>query len=231
MPISREPIIQEALANVAATTTSASESTTTVNKVRKRPQTSEVNASQHAPTRTETLNDPNLFRSHLDGIDQALNIPLQNQPLPSTDTLSLAGQELPTAGMPQPDMETLNSAEQFHMKAPQFTAAKTDMDVAKTSNKVKVFGPSHGPAITTPTIKAQLKGTWTRKGSAQRITTPMETNISRLGSRRKPSGSTSEAVLNPNKKPKLDEDTMALSKLFAKQLGSAVAAVQHCWVQ
>ena len=74
MPISREPIIQEALANVAATTTSASESTTTVNKVRKRPQTSEVNASQHAPTRTETLNDPNLFRSHLDGIDQALNI-------------------------------------------------------------------------------------------------------------------------------------------------------------
>lgn len=78
MPVSREPIIQEASANVAATTTGAGESITIVNEVRKRPQTSEVNASQHAPTRTKTLNDPNLFRSYLDGIDQALNIPPQN---------------------------------------------------------------------------------------------------------------------------------------------------------
>ena len=133
--------------------------------------------------------------------------------------------------MPQPDMETLNSAKQFHVKPPQFTTTKTDMEVAKTSDKVKVVGPSHGPAITAPTIKTQLKGTSTRKGSAQRITTPMETDISRLGSRCKPSGSTSEAVLNPDKKQKVDEDTMALSKLFAKQLGSAVAATQHCRVQ
>ena len=52
------------------------------------------------------------------------------------------------------------------MKPPQFTVAKIDIEVAKTSDKVKVVGPSHGPAITAPTIKAQLKGTWTRKGSA-----------------------------------------------------------------
>uniref|UniRef100_A0A7N2MKR5 DUF4283 domain-containing protein n=1 Tax=Quercus lobata TaxID=97700 RepID=A0A7N2MKR5_QUELO len=136
MPVSREPIIQEASTNVAATTT-----------------------------------------------DQALNIPPQNQPLPSTNTLSLAGQELLTTGMPKPDMETLNSAKQFHVKPPQFTTAKTDMEVAKTSDKVKVVRPSHGPAITAPTMKTQLKGTSTRKGSAQRITTPMETDISRLGSR------------------------------------------------
>ena len=88
------------------------------------------------------------------------------------------------------------------MKPPQFTVAKIDIEVAKTSDKVKVVGPSHGPAITAPTIKAQLKGTWTRKGSAQRITTPMETDISRLGSRRKPSGNTSEAIPNPDKKQK-----------------------------
>ena len=88
------------------------------------------------------------------------------------------------------------------MKPPQFTVAKIDIEVAKTSDKVKVVGPNHGPAITAPTIKAQLKGTWTRKGSAQRITTPMETDISRLGSRRKPSGNTFEAVPNPDKKQK-----------------------------
>ena len=123
------------------------------------------------------------------------------------------------------------------MKPPQFTVAKTDIEIAKTSDKVKVVGPSHGPAITAPTIKAQhkkrfmdnhqgpkLKGTWTRKGSAQHITTLMETDISRLGSRRKPSGNTSEAVPNPDKKQKVDEDTMALSKLFAKQLGLMMAA-------
>ena len=111
MPVNREPIIQEASANVAVATTGAGESTTIVNEVQKRPQTSEVNASQHATTRPKTLNDPDLFHSHLDGINQALNIPPQNQPLPSTDTLSLAGQELLTASMPQLDMETLNSAE------------------------------------------------------------------------------------------------------------------------
>ena len=124
MPVSREPIIQEALTNVVASIASAGESTTTINEVRQRPQTSKANASQHIPTRTETINDHDLFRSHLDGIHQALNIPLQNQSLHSTDTLSLARQELSTAGMPQPDMATLNSEQPFHVKLPQFTTAK-----------------------------------------------------------------------------------------------------------
>ena len=97
------------------------------------------------------------------------------------------------------------------------------MEVVKILDKAKVVGPSRGPAIPTPTVKAQVKGTWTRKGLAQCITTPTDTNISRLGSWRKLSGRTSKLVLNPYKKQKVNEDTMALSKLFSKQLGSAVA--------
>ena len=65
MPVNREPIIQEASANVVATTTGAGESITTVNEVQKRPQTSEVNASQHAPTHPKTLNMTLIFSIHI----------------------------------------------------------------------------------------------------------------------------------------------------------------------
>ena len=65
MPVNREPIIQEASANVVATTTGVGESITTVNEVQKRPQTSEVNASQHAPTHSKTLNMTLIFSIHI----------------------------------------------------------------------------------------------------------------------------------------------------------------------
>lgn len=132
---------------MAATAAGSGEPTTTIIESRDSPTISEVNASQHPPTHTEILNAPDIFRSHLDGIDQTLNIILQTQPLPSTDNHSLAGHELSTASISQetlPCMETLNLAEPFHAKPPHFIAAKTDTDTDKTSVKAQVDGPSHG---------------------------------------------------------------------------------------
>ena len=81
----------------------------------------------------------------------------------------------------------------FQVKPPQFIAAQTDTDTDKTLVKAQVNGPSHGLATTAPTLKAQLKGTWTRKNTAHCSTNSMEIDKLHLGSKRK---NTSELVPN-----------------------------------
>ena len=77
----------------------------------------------------------------------------------------------------------------------------------------------------------QQQATWKRKNKAQRPKNTIDTDKPQVGPKRKSSGLPPEVSPSTDKKQRMEDETMSLSKLFAQELGSAVAAVQHCRVQ
>ena len=115
--------------------------------------------------------------------------------------------------------------------SPPFTTTITDTEVVKLLVTSKGPKAQSGPTTIAPTPMAQQQATWKRKPKAQRPKNSMDTDKPHLGPKRKSSGLPLEVSPNTDKKQRMEDETMSLSKLFAQQLGSAVAIAQHRWDQ
>ena len=112
-----------------------------------------------------------------------------------------------------------------------FTAIITNTTAKTPSVPTKEDMTQNGPNTTVPTMKAQPLATWKRKNKAQKPKDSKDADKPHLGPKQKSSGILLDISPNADKKQKTEDETMSLSKLFEKHLGSAVAAMQHRRVQ
>ena len=106
-----------------------------------------------------------------------------------------------------------------------FTAIITNTKAKTPFVTTKEDMTQNGPNTIVPTMTAQPLATWKRKNKAQKPKDSKDADKPHIGPKRKSSGIILDTSLNADKKQKIEDETMSLSKLFEKHLGSAVAAM------
>lgn len=183
----------------------------TIMRDKGRAKTTVTGTHKHTPTNTETLNNHESFHSHPAVIDQHLK----------------ANDELAEA-IPMITNDSFK-AHARHEKPLACDVTTADATLLTSQGEPLINnGPNDKPIKAQHTQTAQIRRTWKRL-SHDHAPNPKTVEVSVAGSKHKLDLIDGED--DDDKKQKLDNDTRILGKIFVKQLGSAMAVVQHRWVQ
>ena len=221
--ISQRPDVAPSMPDHRAATTTTTTSGPTANLVEPQnsPSTSAINPTWHTLTYAETLNAHDHLNSHINEIAQVTPISLQEQTLTSIDAYASTPITATITDALMLDPETSS----------QFTAITTNTKVETPSVPTKEDKTQNGPNTIAPTITAQPLATWKRKNKAQRPKDSKDADKPHLGPKWKSSGIILDTSRNADKKQRIEDETMSLSKMFAIHLGLVVAAMQNCRIQ
>lgn len=166
---------------------------------------------KHIPTNTVISNNPESFHSHPAVIDQYLNANVELaevNPMITDDSIK---------------------AHAPHEKPPTCDVTTANATLLTSQGEVKINNGFHIEPIRAmhiPTARAHRK---CKRISHDHAANSKMSDGSMVGSKRKLE--LTDRDVDSNKKQKLDTETRILGKIFAEQLGSAVAAAQHRRVQ
>uniref|UniRef100_A0A7N2LPN5 DUF4283 domain-containing protein n=1 Tax=Quercus lobata TaxID=97700 RepID=A0A7N2LPN5_QUELO len=182
---------------------------------------------ENVPTNKDILSDPNLFRTHLTEIDQALNsFQNLNKQTPPTQLANTSVTNIPKSPSTCPPKSTTTEKEtNIALMTHQPDTLSTITDHV-TSSVHKNFSNSTRSTSLDPV--GPQTGSWRRLGPPRQIMDTNGPNIDILGSKRKNSDEViMRDTLDDKKQKILDDEARTLGKLKADNLGSAVAAWQH----